>query len=115
MLFFFTKAPSGPPLDVTFKHRSKSSLMILWTAPDKCSRNGKLIGYQVCYSDQTKSKNPTCIGTNTSRALSYTIKNLAPSTKYFVTVSAGTISGFGPKSRDINKTTNGGNHACFKF
>ena len=80
-----------------------NSLSLSWNAPHVEERNGKLTGYQVCYSDQTKS---TC--TKNITALSYTIKNLQPSTKYFVTVSAGTSAGFGPRSPEINITTNGG-------
>lgn len=103
MLFFLAKAPSGHPLAVAFRSRTKTSLSLSWEAPHEGERNGKLTGYQVCYSDQTKL---TCIERITT--LSYTINNLQPSTKYFVTVSAGTSAGFGPKSPVINKTTNGG-------
>ena len=102
---FFSKAPSGPPLDVAFISRTKDSLSVSWQAPDEDVRNGKLTGYQVCYSDQRYLENPTCIATSTT--LSHTINNLQQTTKYFVTVSAGTSAGFGTKSLEINKTTNG--------
>ena len=52
------------------------------------------------------STSPKCNETNA--ILSFTIDNLQPSTKYFVTVAAGTSAGFGNKSAEINKTTNGG-------
>ena len=102
---FFSKAPSGPPLSVAFISCTKESLSVSWRAPDEDVRNGKLTGYQVCYSNKTK---PTCIERNTT--LTYTIHNLKPATKYFVTVSAGTSAGFGTKSPEINKTTNGGEY-----
>ena len=60
-------------------------LSVSWQAPDENVRNGKLTGYQVCYSNKTKS---TCIERNTT--LTNTIHNLQPVAKYFVTVSAGT-------------------------
>lgn len=99
-------APSGPPVDVTFGSRSKNTILISWKAPLQDERNGEVTGYEVCYSDQAKSDNPTCIKTNA--ILSYTIKNLQPSTKYFVTIAAGTSVGFGPRSFKVHKTTNGG-------
>ena len=107
-LTFFSQAPSGPPLVVAFVSRTNNSLSVSWQAPDEDVRNGKLTGYQVCYSDQRNLKNPTCIATNTT--LLYTISNLQQTTKYFVTVSAGTSAGFGTKSPEINKTTNGGEY-----
>ena len=107
-LNFFSQAPSGPPLGVAFISRTKNSLSVSWKAPDEDVRNGKLTGYQVCYSDQRNLENPSCIETNTT--LSYTINNLQHSTKYFATVSAGTSAAFGKKSQEINKTTNGGEY-----
>lgn len=103
--FFLTTAPSKPPY-VAFGSRTKNSLSLSWRAPDKQFRNGKLTGYRVCHSDQERSNNPTCIERNTT--LTYTINNLQSSTKYFVTVSAGTSVGFGANSAEISKITNGG-------
>ena len=113
-LTFFSQAPSGPPLDVAFISRTTESLSVSWRAPDEDVRNGKLTGYQVCYSDQRSRmlENLTCIERNKT-ALSHTINNLQQTTKYFVTVSAGTSAGFGTKSLEINKTTNGGE--CISF
>ena len=108
MLILFTQAPSGPPLSVAFISRTKNSLSVSWQAPDEDVRNGKLMGYQVCYSNKA---NPTCIERNTT--LTCTIHNLQPATKYFVTISAVTGAGFGSKSPEIKKTTNGGK--CLYF
>ena len=108
MLILFSEALSGPPLSVAFISRTKNSLSVSWQAPHKDVRNGKLTGYQVCYSNKTK---PTCIERNTT--LTYTIHNLQPATKYFVAISAGTSAGFGSKSPEIKKTTNGGK--CLYF
>ena len=70
--------------------------------------NGKLTGYQVCYSETPgPANNPQC--TAETKLLQYTIRNLKPSTKYVVSIAAGTSAGFGTK-KEINKITNGGNH-----
>ncbi|XP_028402594.1 receptor-type tyrosine-protein phosphatase F-like isoform X2 [Dendronephthya gigantea] len=100
------EVPSGPPMNVTYIFRSKYSLELSWMPPGSDLRNGILTGYQVCYSSQTMSTSPKCTQTNTT--LSYTIDNLKPSTKYIVTVAAGTSVGFGNKSAKIIETTNEG-------
>ncbi|XP_028402580.1 receptor-type tyrosine-protein phosphatase delta-like isoform X10 [Dendronephthya gigantea] len=96
--------PSGPPLDVKFESRGKTTLQLSWMDPRSDLHNGILRGYQVCYSSQKTSTSPKC---NEITTLSFTIDDLRPSTKYFVTVAAGTRAGFGIKSAEINKTTNG--------
>ncbi|XP_028399358.1 uncharacterized protein LOC114522809 [Dendronephthya gigantea] len=96
--------PSGPPMNVTYTFRSNYSLELSWMPPESDIRNGILTGYQVCYSSQTMSTSPKCTQTNTT--LSYTVDNLKPSTKYIVTVAAGTSVGFGNKSEKIIETTN---------
>ncbi|XP_028402588.1 receptor-type tyrosine-protein phosphatase F-like [Dendronephthya gigantea] len=97
--------PSGPPLDAKFESRGKTTLQLSWMDPRSYLHNGILTGYQVCYSSETISTSPKCNETKTT--LSFTIDDLRPSTKYFVTVAAGTSAGFGNKSGEINKTTNG--------
>ncbi len=105
--------PSEPPSNVAFKSRGKNSLEVSWEAPDQ-SWNGEPKGYQVCHSDQQMSNKPTCIGL-TAQSLSHTISNLQPSTKYFVTVSAATSVGAGPKSSKVSKITNGGKRPIIQF
>jgi hypothetical protein len=94
---------------VVFTNRSKEQLTVSWGAPSRNSQNGKLTGYRVCYSEKARSSNSSCSPTN---AQSYTaqINNLRSATKYFVTVEAGTTAGYGPKSEEISKITNGGKH-----
>ena len=109
---FSVVVPSGTPLNVTFTYSGKRSLKLSWNAPHECLWNGKLTGYLVCHSDRAKAGNPKC--SERINALKYTIINLQPSTKYFVTVSVGTSVGFGPKSAEISKITDGGkNKHCF--
>ncbi|XP_028402587.1 phosphatidylinositol phosphatase PTPRQ-like [Dendronephthya gigantea] len=97
--------PSGPPQNVMFTSRSKNVLKLSWQPPEVNLHNGILTGYLVCYSSQTISTSPKCNETNTT--LTFTMDDLQPSTRYFVTVAAGTSVGFGNKSAEINKTTNG--------
>jgi netrin-G3 ligand len=107
--FSFFSVPSGAPGSVAFTTRSTNKLTVSWSAPSGNLRNGKLTGYRVCYSDKENSSNPSCFKKN---ALSNTtvIQKLRPATKYFVTVEAATNAGYGPKSMEISKMTNGGKH-----
>ncbi|XP_028399530.1 uncharacterized protein LOC114522942 [Dendronephthya gigantea] len=99
--------PSGAPRSVMIKSRSKNSLEISWRALDKIFWNGELVGYQICFSIKKNDESPKCSNTKVLSTLSYVISNLIPSTKYFVTVSAGTKIGFGNKSSEISEITNG--------
>ena len=101
----FTIVPSALPFNVTIHSRGKNVLVVYWQAPDKRLWDGELTGYQVCYSTLESDKNAKCLMTAT---FVYTISKLHPSTKYFVTVSAGTRAGYGNKSLEVSKITNGG-------
>jgi hypothetical protein len=105
-ILFLNLVPSGPPLNVAVNSRTSDSLGISWKAPDKHLWNGKLTGYQVCYSSGIGG-NQNCLHTESS-GLSLNIPNLQPSTKYFVTVAASTKIGYGNRSLVISKITNGG-------
>jgi hypothetical protein len=105
-------APSGPPLNVTFTSRGKHWLELSWKAPDQ-RWNGEEKGYQVCHSVQENSSNPSC--SELTNSLSYTISQLLSSTKYFVTVSAATNAGVGPRSLEVSKMTNGGKYTSYYF
>ena len=112
LYFVLIVVPSGPPLNVAFKSRGKKSLEVSWKAPDQ-RWNGEPKGYRVCHSNQEMSNNPKCTGL--TKSLLHTIFNLQPSTKHFVTVSAATSFGFGPKSSEISKITNGGKRLIIEF
>jgi hypothetical protein len=107
--FSLYSVPSGTPKYVSFTERKKDQLTVSWRAPSENSQNGKLTGYIVCYSDETKSSNPSCFQEN-DQSYTTVIKKLQTATKYFVTVAAATVVGYGPKSREISKITNGGKH-----
>lgn len=110
--FSIIPVPSGPPHNVIFKSRGKTWLEISWKAPVS-SRDDEVKEYQVCYS--TRDTFPKCLVHNDTKTLSFTIRNLLPSTKYFVAVSASTQFTHGEKSLNVSKITNGGNFKQFVF
>ena len=97
--------PTASPWNVHFKTRSSRKLVVSWNKPDKRVWSGETTRYEICHSTQRRDIRPTCSVTD---GLSYEITSLQPSTKYFVTVSAGTSDGFGPKSAEISEMTYGG-------
>ena len=103
--FLFITVPTAPPLYVHFARRSERKLTVSWNKPDTRTWSGITTRYKICHSTQERSSRPTCRETN---KLSYDITSLQPSTKYFVSVSAGTSDGFGPKSAEISEITYGG-------
>ena len=92
-------------MNVHFTKRSERKLEVSWNKPDTRRWSGITTRYKICHSTQERDLRPTCNETN---RLSYEITSLQPSTKYFVTVSAGTSVGFGPKSAEISEITNRG-------
>ena len=103
--FLFIAVPTAPPGNVHFKIHGSSKLVVSWNEPDKQVWSGQTTRYKICHSTQRRDLRPTCSVTD---GLSYEITSLQPSTKYFVTVSAGTSDGFGRKSLEISKITYGG-------
>ena len=85
--------------------RGERKLVVTWNAPDSRRWSGKATRYKICYSTQQRDSRPRCLETN---RLSYEITSLQPATRYFVTVSAGTTAGFGPKSVEIHEVTKEG-------
>ena len=100
---------SGPPSNLVFKSRSKTSLQVSWNAPEERLQSGEITGYNVCF--HTKDTAPKCLLPKSTKVLSHTLRNLRPSTKYYVTVAASTSVGYGEKSLEMSKITNGGNLA----
>ena len=107
-MFSFLLAPGSAPQKVAFKHRTYRKLEISWDIPLHLL-NGKLTGYKVCYSAEANSSNQKCFEKKKKLTIFSTkIRDLCPATKYFVTIAAGTSAGYGPKSSEIDKITNGG-------
>ena len=103
--FLFITVPTAPPLNVRLTKRSERQLVVSWDKPDTRRWSGKATRYKICHSTQERDLRPTCKETN---RLSYEITSLQPFTKYFVTVSAGTSFGFGPKTAEVSEMTNRG-------
>ena len=103
--FLSIAVPTAPPLNVRVTTSGEQKLLVSWNEPDTRRWSGKATRYKICYSTQQRASRPTCSETN---RLSYEITSLRPATRYFVTVSAGTSDGFGPKSVEISKTTDEG-------
>ena len=103
--FFFIAALRAFPTNVFFQYRRKNELKVSWRKPSTQLCNCEITGYKICYSTK---KNAECrIFVDTSET-NVVITPLRPSTKYFITVSAKTNVGYGPKSTEVNKITNGG-------
>ena len=85
--------------------RTRTKLVVSWKKPNSQEWSGEVTRYKICYSTEERILWPKCSETI---GLSYEITSFKPATKYFVTVSAGTIYGFGPKSAKNNEITYGG-------
>ena len=101
--------PSGPPLDVAVTSRGTRWLRLSWKPPEQSLRNGKILHYQVCRSTSRADTSPRCINSVILLRGYYRLRYLQPSTKYFVTVAAGTSAGYGVKTAEISGTTSEGN------
>ncbi|KHJ45810.1 fibronectin type III domain protein [Trichuris suis] len=77
-------APSGPPEGVVVEAISPQELKVIWEPPPKNQQHGLISSYQ----------------------RSVTIGNLKPYTQYRVTVAAGTVKGYGPRSEPVIAQTN---------
>ena len=109
-IFYFFAVPKAPPLNVRLTRRGEGKLVVTWNAPNSRRWSGTATRYKICYSTQQRASRPRCLETN---RLSYEITSLNPSTRYFVTVSAGTSVGFGPKSEEISIITYGGENLAW--
>ena len=89
--------------------RTRTKLVVSWKKPNSQEWSGGVTRYEICYSTEERILWPKC---SVTIGLSYEIASFKPATKYFVTVSAGTSDGFGPKSAKINEITYGGMSSC---
>ena len=97
-------APEGPPLNVQVSAESSSSLSVTWEEPEKDKRNGIIVNYTVCIS-QEESK--PCFKEYTTKENMADIGGLNASTKYYVRVLASTKVGRGNYSESTKTFTNG--------
>ena len=103
--FLFIAVPTVPPSNVRFASRDRRKLAVSWDKPNSQEWSGEVTRYEICHSIHEGASQPKCSET---MGFSYEITSFKPATKYFVTVSAGTSDGFGPKSAEISRITYGG-------
>ncbi|KFD70875.1 hypothetical protein M514_01174 [Trichuris suis] len=123
-------APSGPPEGVVVEAISPQELKVIWEPPPKNQQHGLISSYQVFWELASTEDNVNIVehgddddsdeddddddeealsGSLTQSAdkqRSVTIGNLKPYTQYRVTVAAGTVKGYGPRSEPVIAQTN---------
>ena len=101
---YYSVVPSGPPLNIKTTSRTTSSLSLTWDPPEKDKQNGVIISYTACVSH---SQNSSCFEIFTTSKREWIVRNLKPSTKYYVRVLASNEDGNGPYSESKGFFTNG--------
>ena len=92
--------PDGPPLSVTLSSPTSTSIAVRWQLPDPLVRNGIIIKHQLNYTEVSQPLNWTTVSLDGDT--SYVIEDLEIFTRYYVSVSAGTlIDGYGPFSDPV--------------
>ena len=93
--------PDGPPLSVTLSSPNSTSIAVSWQLPDPPVRNGIITKHKLNYTEvSAQPLNWTIVSLDGDT--SYVIKDLKIFTKYYVSVSAGTIIfGYGPFSEPV--------------
>ena len=93
----FVKVPSEPPLSISTTVDTAFSISVSWNPPDVAVQNGQIIHYKLLYttdSSQQVDLRPTIVVNGTT--LSHRLTNLQANTRYYISVAAATIIGFGP-------------------
>ena len=90
--------PDGPPLRVTLSSPTSTSIAVRWQIPDPAVRNGIITKHQLNYTEvSAQPLNWTTVSLDGDT--SYEIEGLKIFTRYYVSISAGTIiDGYGPFS-----------------
>ena len=108
--WFYSSAPSGPPLNIKTSLRSTSSLSFIWDPPEKDKQNGVIITYTACV---THSENGPCFQTFITSGREWLVKNLNASTKYYVRVLASNKAGSSAYSGSKGFFTNGSKYNMY--
>ena len=102
-LLFYALAPSGPPTNIKTTSRTTSSLSLTWDPPKKDKQNDVIISYSACVSH---SENGSCFQKFIFHTRKWDVRNLNPSTAYYVRVLASNKAGDGPYSESKEFLTN---------
>ena len=94
---------SAPTLIDTFSP-SSTSLYLSWTPPPVDLHRGILIGYQIVYRNLDVPGSNEMMTTTTDTSI--TLEGLGKFSNYRVSVSAGTIVGYGPEDVTTFRTLN---------
>lgn len=98
--------PTGPPLNFRVKNKTSTFVQLSWDLPEKWKRNGKIIGYQLNYTqvglpDGKKSQ-------NLGDSRMFELKGLKKFTSYQFWILAKTEAGNGPAVMIKEKTMEDG-------
>ncbi|XP_066298195.1 receptor-type tyrosine-protein phosphatase delta-like isoform X2 [Branchiostoma lanceolatum] len=100
------RAPSSPPVDVTARPISSSTMLIQWREPEQ--PNGKIQGYIIYYTTNPKLDITDWAKHRMHSGLLTTISDLITKTTYNIRVQAYTSVGSGPLSPPIQVKTEQG-------
>eukprot|EP00058_Branchiostoma_floridae_P015952 XP_002601440.1 hypothetical protein BRAFLDRAFT_281312 [Branchiostoma floridae] len=107
------RAPSSPPVDVTARPISSSTMLIQWREPEQ--PNGKITGYIIYYTTNPKLDITDWAKHRMHSGLLTTISDLITKTTYNIRVQAVTSVGSGPLSDPIQVKTEQGAHTFLAF
>ena len=100
---------AAPTLIDTFSP-SSTSLYLSWTPPPVDLHRGILIGYQIVYRNLDVPGSNEMVTTTTDASI--TLEGLGKFSNYSVSVSAGTIVGYGPEDVTTFRTLNDSKSKC---
>ena len=107
--------PTGPPLNTTIVHVTKSYVIVSWQPPDAANQNGEIIMYTICYAKKDISnvsasshlkmkglvKRSSVTQSINTTLNTVNITDLIPDTTYVVSISAWTSVGQGPPTPPV--------------
>ena len=100
--------PDEAPALLDIFSPSSTSLYLSWDPPPVSLQRGILTGYQIVYRNLNISDSIDM--TTTTADTSITLENLGKFSVYSVSVSAGTVVGFGPGNETTFRTLNDSKH-----
>lgn len=86
---------------------NSSSIVSKWSPPHAELQNGIIAHYYICVKKYQEPDKTTCATLNGTQD-SHVIVDLIPYTKYSLSISAGTIVGYGPSTLLIQRTSQAG-------
>ena len=103
--YLFSTAPASPPVNVTPKVLSSTSIMVYWDEVPPIDRNGIVTVYEVFYEPLEKFGGAIMSMTVNTTNTSTTLSGLEEFVEYNISVRAYTSEGPGPYSEEITVMT----------